>query len=135
MQTTSIRIPVRDAPKHGKPRVGDNYDRSDSEWDLPSQTEQYILFVLRGASGVYGLDIQRAFSESSEGQESISVGSLYSLLKRLRRKGLVDSFEGDSIGGGAKRHYYFLTERGETVVKSSENFIRRLREWLPEKNT
>jgi len=26
----------------------------------PSQTEQYILLVLQGSSGVYGLDIQRA---------------------------------------------------------------------------
>ena len=101
---------------------------------IPSQTEQYILLVLRGSLAVYGLDIQRAFSESSEGQESISVGSLYALLKRLKSKGLVDSFEGKSIGGGAKRQYYFLTEKGESVVKSSENFIRKLSEWNPENN-
>jgi DNA-binding PadR family transcriptional regulator len=101
---------------------------------FPSQTEQYILLVLRGASGVYGLDIQRAFSESSEGQESISVGSLYSLLKRLKSKGLVDSFQGNSISGGAKRQYYLLTEKGESVVKSSENFIRKLSEWTPKNN-
>jgi DNA-binding PadR family transcriptional regulator len=101
---------------------------------FPSQTEQYILLVLQGASGVYGLDIQRAFLESSGGQESISVGSLYALLKRLKSKELVDSFQGNSIGGGAKRQYYFLTEKGESVVKSSENFIRKLSEWTPKNN-
>ena len=101
---------------------------------LPSQTEQYILLVLQGNPGVYGLDNQRAVSESSKGQESISVGTLYVLLKRLKSKELVDSFQGKSVGGGAKRQYYFLTEKGESVVKSSENFIRKLSEWTPENN-
>ncbi|AOX04743.1 hypothetical protein BJP34_35685 (plasmid) [Moorena producens PAL-8-15-08-1] len=81
--------------------------------------------------GVYGLDIQRAFKECSGGNESISLGSLYSLLKRMRKKCYVKSCEGDSIGGGAKRQYYSLTERGEYVVKYADEFFARLRNWSP----
>lgn len=97
-------------------------------YELPSQTELLLLWVIQsaGRNGIYGLDIQRTISEASEGHESISVGSLYSLLKRLRERGYVDSREGEALGGGAKRRYYFLTDSGRSLMAFVNNFISRL---------
>ncbi|NES24738.1 MAG: PadR family transcriptional regulator [Symploca sp. SIO3E6] len=108
-------------------------DHKSTQPRIPPQTELLILWAIRksGSKGVYGLDIQRAFRECSGGSESISLGSLYSLLKRMRKKGYVESCEGDAIGGGAKRQYYSLTKAGESVVKYADDFFTRLREWSP----
>jgi DNA-binding PadR family transcriptional regulator len=100
---------------------------------LPAQTELLVLWAISntGDNGIYGLDIQRAIADCSGGNESISVGTLYSSLKRLRSRGFVTSVEGDPIAGGAKRQYYHLTESGRAVVNYSNNFISRLSAWIP----
>lgn len=102
--------------------------------ELPSQREVFILLSLRanGDEGVYGLDIQRGIEECSKGAIRLSNGSLYSLLKRLRNKKYLDSYEGDPLGGGAKRQYYFLTEAGQSLVHSIDNFLAQLKNWTPE---
>ena len=40
----------------------------------------------------------------------IGVGRLYLSLKRLRKKGLIDSVEGYEIAGGAHQQLYFVKE-------------------------
>jgi DNA-binding PadR family transcriptional regulator len=101
---------------------------------FPPQRELFILWALRksGRRGVYGLDIQRAIQECSGGTESVSHGSLYSLLKRLRDKEYISSYEGDALGGGAKRHYYYLTEKGAGVINTVDVLLDRLKNWHPE---
>lgn len=103
------------------------------KWDLPPQRELIILWVLQGTGrdGAYGIDIQRAVERCSQGKESFSPGSLYSLLKRLRSKGYIDSYEGNSIGGGARRQYYFLTESGTKLITEISQFIKNLQDWIP----
>ena len=127
-------IATNKAPPGSKPFEIGNRKNNEQIPKAPPQRELLILWTLRGtgASGIYGLDIQRAIEECSGGAESISHGSLYSLLKRLRRKGYIDSYEGDAIGGGAKRHYYFLTESGLATVNAIDKLYRDLKEWNPE---
>lgn len=100
----------------------------------PIQRELLILLSLRASkdNGVYGLDIQRAIQECSGGAITISHGSLYTLLKRLRAKKYINSYEGDALGGGAKRHYYYLTESGQSLVAASNAFFNNLQNWTPE---
>lgn len=102
---------------------------------LPAQTELLILWTISssGSRGVYGLDIQRAINECSMENECISVGTLYSSLKRLRSRGFITSVEGDPIAGGAKRQYYHLTSEGEAVVSYANGFISKLAAWVPER--
>ncbi|MEL6879053.1 MAG: PadR family transcriptional regulator [Cyanobacteria bacterium J06607_10] len=102
--------------------------------EVPVKRELLVLYSLSksGRSGVYGLDIQRAVEECSGGAVKISDGSLYSLLKRLRRKAYVDSYEGNAVSGGAKRHYYFLTDKGAALVNASNTFFDELQGWSPE---
>jgi hypothetical protein len=99
---------------------------------LPPLTELLVLWGIsnpnnnNNGTGIYGLDIQRAIADCSGGNESISVGTLYSSLKRLRSRGFVTSVEGDPIAGGAKRQYYHLTEAGKEIVVYANSFISRL---------
>lgn len=100
---------------------------------LPAQRELLFLWAIEGTGqhGCYGLDLQRALNECSGGSEQVSTGTLYSTLKKLKRKGWIDSFEGDALGGGAKRVYYFLTDDGVEVLKRVNTFLSKLRQWQP----
>lgn len=125
-------------PSLGKKQTNETNSEQVHRWKdqrLPAQTELLILWTISnsGSQGVYGLDIQRAIADCSRGNESISVGTLYSSLKRLRGRGFVTSVEGDPIAGGAKRQYYHLTEDGEAVVSYANNFISGLSAWVPER--
>lgn len=135
MSTLTTNRPARAAPVPLQNGEKNNEQKTEyKQWELLPQTELLILWAIRsaGSHGVYGLDIQRAIKESSDGHESVSTGSLYSLLKRLRRRGYVESREGDALGGGAKRQYYFLTDSGRSVLESIDFFFSRLQHWSPE---
>ena len=100
---------------------------------LPAQRELLFLWAIEGTgqSGCYGLDLQRSINDCSRGAEQVSTGTLYSTLKKLKRKGWIDSYEGDALGGGAKRVYYFLTDDGVELLERVNAFLSRLRQWQP----
>ena len=93
---------------------------------VPPRGELLILWALHGSGsdGVCGIDIQRAIAECSRGAETMSSGSLYSLLKRLKGKGYIKSYE-----SATKRHYYFLTAAGNNVMAFSNSVIAGLCGW------
>ena len=100
---------------------------------LPAQRELLFLWAIEGTGrgGCYGLDLQRAVNECSGESEQVSTGTLYSTLKKLKRKGWINSYEGDALGGGAKRVYYFLTDEGIEVLERVNAFLSKLRQWQP----
>ncbi|WP_244181493.1 PadR family transcriptional regulator [Streptomyces curacoi] len=49
---------------------------------------------------------------ADNGLDLVSEGSIYPLLARLEREGLVSSYRAPSASGGAPRKYYRLTEAG-----------------------
>ncbi|MEO0644792.1 MAG: PadR family transcriptional regulator [Cyanobacteria bacterium J06650_10] len=108
--------------------TGHAHDNKKAKWKFPPQRELWLLLALRGAGpeGAYGLAIKSKIEESSGGSETFSVGSLYTLLKRLRNKGYVDSYEGDSPGGGGTRQYYHLTEKGFETLRRVDDFLHCL---------
>ena len=110
-----------------------NNDENIQAARLPAQRELLFMWAIEGTGrkGCYGLDLQRAINECSGHSEQVSTGTLYSTLKKLKRKGWVNSYEGDALGGGAKRVYYFLTNEGEAVLKWVNNFVSELRKWQP----
>ena len=63
---------------------------------------------------------------SQAASRSASLGAIYAALDRAQRKGLTDSWLGESLPerGGRARRYYALTEEGETALSES----RRVRE-------
>ncbi|WP_241845176.1 PadR family transcriptional regulator [Streptomyces silvensis] len=68
------------------------------------------LLALIGERPRYGYEFVEALTES--GLDLVSEGSIYPLLARMERAGLVDSYRAPSAAGGAPRKYYRLTEAG-----------------------
>ncbi|QIB43608.1 PadR family transcriptional regulator [Streptomyces aureoverticillatus] len=68
------------------------------------------LLALIGERPRYGYEFVEALTES--GLDLVSEGSIYPLLARMERAGLVDSYRAPSAAGGAPRKYYRLTDAG-----------------------
>ena len=67
----------------------------------------------------YGYEMAQVLSQY--GFDAISEGTIYPLLLRMQREGLVTSVRKDSTAG-PKRKYYSLTNEGEQAL---DNFLKR----------
>ena len=76
--------------------------------------EYCVLALLRDRER-YGFELTRALSDA-DGLVT-SEGTVYPLLNRLRRDGLVDTFWQESTQGPPRR-YYRLTKSGRLAVKA-----------------
>jgi PadR family transcriptional regulator, regulatory protein PadR len=76
-------------------------------------TLQYCVLALLAADERYGFDLVRALAEV-DGMVT-SEGTIYPLLSRLRRDGLVESTWRESSTGPPRR-YYRLTARGRSAL-------------------
>ncbi|MFF8606933.1 PadR family transcriptional regulator [Streptomyces sp. NPDC015346] len=93
--------------------------------ELPGAGDQRRSQLLRGVLDLcllsliaerprYGYEFVEALTES--GLELVSEGSIYPLLARMERAGLVASYRAPSSSGGAPRKYYRLTEAGRAEL-------------------
>jgi PadR family transcriptional regulator PadR len=64
----------------------------------------------------YGLEIRKEIEETTRGRITLGVSTLYQLLRRLERRGLVKSRWEPSLSG-PPRAYYKLTAAGRDVVR------------------
>jgi PadR family transcriptional regulator, regulatory protein PadR len=101
--------------------------------DCPPTTprEQLILFSLRDRE-FYGLEVQRAIVECSGNKESLTLGTIYPILRSLENKGLITGRWGDEDSdtrAGARRRYYRLTELGFATVGSILDYHQKLLNW------
>ncbi|KUJ68125.1 DNA-binding protein [Streptomyces albus subsp. albus] len=62
----------------------------------------------------YGFEFTEALTGA--GLELVSEGSIYPLLARMERAGLVSSYRARSASGGPPRKYYRLTEAGSAEL-------------------
>src|SRR6266513_4344466 len=76
-------------------------------------TLQYCVLALRADDERYGFDLVRALA-AVDGMVT-SEGTIYPLLSRLRRDGLVESTWRESTSGPPRR-YYRLTEGGRAAL-------------------
>ena len=77
-----------------------------------------LLAIIKGKE-CYGYEMAERLSEYGFG--TISEGTIYPLLLRMQREGLVTSVRRDSIAG-PKRKYYSLTDDGQ---KALNDFLNR----------
>ncbi|WP_229818789.1 PadR family transcriptional regulator [Streptomyces lateritius] len=93
--------------------------------ELPGAGDQRRSQLLRGVLDLcllsliaerprYGYEFVEALTES--GLALVSEGSIYPLLARMERAGLVASYRAPSSSGGAPRKYYRLTEAGRAEL-------------------
>ena len=71
-----------------------------------------ILWLLKDQAG-YGYDIADRFETLTNGHISISFGTIYPMLRRLQKQGLVSSKKDES----SRRVYYTLMPKGEAILK------------------
>ncbi len=74
--------------------------------------EYCVLALLKAGEG-YGFDLARTLSETGI---IASEGTIYPLLSRLRREGMVTTVWRESELG-PKRRYYLLTDPGQRVLQ------------------
>ncbi|HEY3070116.1 MAG TPA: PadR family transcriptional regulator [Gaiellaceae bacterium] len=88
-------------------------------------TLQYCVLALLAKEERYGFDLVRALAEL-DGMVT-SEGTIYPLLSRLRRDGLVESTWQESPSGPPRR-YYRLTEAGRTSLEGFRLEWQRFRD-------
>ena len=101
--------------------------------DQISPIEEEVLCCLYSQE-LYGLQIVEAFNEVSQGKRRMSIGTLYPVLARLEKKGLLSSRMSSKpirSKGGARRKYFKITERGTYALSNAEAFRRSLTKWEP----
>ena len=87
-------------------------------------TLQYCVLALLEGEERYGFDLVRALAEI-DGMVT-SEGTIYPLLSRLRRDGLVESTRRESPSGPPRR-YYRITESGRTALAAFRQEWSRFR--------
>jgi PadR family transcriptional regulator, regulatory protein PadR len=87
-------------------------------------TLQYCVLALLDEDERYGFDLVRGLAET-DGMVT-SEGTIYPLLSRLRRDGLVESSWQESPAGPPRR-YYRLTDAGRAALEAFRLEWRRFR--------
>ena len=80
----------------------------------------------------YGLEIIEMVYDASDSHIEIQIGSLYPLLKRLKRTGLLETAkvtENLAVRGNHTRKYSQLTVSGQQALARAEQLRRNLRNW------
>lgn len=71
---------------------------------------------------MYGYEIAKTIKEKSNNLYEMGEGTLYSALKRLEKNEVLESYWGESDGGG-RRKYYRITDSGKKVLQE------KMKEW------
>ncbi|NKB86715.1 MAG: PadR family transcriptional regulator [Acidobacteria bacterium] len=104
-----------------------------SKGEYLGEFEIVILSTLqRLGDAAYGVTIRCAIDERTG--RSVSIGAIYATLRRLERKGLVNSRLGEPTAerGGRAKRFFALEAAGVEAVERSRAMFARLWEDLPE---
>jgi len=96
---------------------------------LPLSATDFQLLLSLTDGELHGYAISKSVRESSGGQVRIGLGSLYRVVARLLKSGLVEESESEetATGGGQTRRKYCLTALGRAVLRAE---VSRLSEAL-----
>ncbi|HYT78588.1 MAG TPA: PadR family transcriptional regulator [Actinomycetota bacterium] len=89
-------------------------------------TLEYCVLALLRSEERYGFDLVKALAAGGDGLVT-SEGTIYPLLTRLRRDGLVTTSWEESPSGPPRR-YYRLTPKGERALTEFVDEWRRFRD-------
>ncbi len=92
----------------------------DSSTFLPLSAAVFHVLVALAGTGLHGWGIMKEVSRSTDGAIELSPGTLYGLIKRLLRDGLIE--ESDQRPpmhwDDQRRRYYALTDLGRQVAEA-----------------
>jgi PadR family transcriptional regulator PadR len=83
---------------------------------------EFLLLQIIAAEKVYVADILRQLSETEFATQE---GTLYPLLSRMRREGLLD-YEWKESEAGPPRKYYQLTAKGREQLRETQEYWGRI---------
>ncbi len=81
-------------------------------------TLEFLILLIISRGEIYALDILKALKDVDM---IVVEGTLYPLLSRLKRDGLLDYSWKESTAG-PPRKYYSLTEKGTEVLKAVQDY-------------
>ena len=95
---------------------------------LPPQDLQLLLAV--AAQPLHGYAMMKAVEQQSGGALRVELGSLYRMIQRLERDGLIGQADSFEVGPspGRDRRYYAITALGRNVVAAELERLRRVLE-------
>ncbi len=94
---------------------------------MPGDFEKLILFaLLRLGEGAYGVAIRQEIADRTG--RAVSIGSIYTALHRLEKRGLVKAWMGEPTAtrGGRRKRHYKLLPAGARSLSDSYNALRRM---------
>lgn len=83
---------------------------------------EYLILKIVSADKVYAADILRRLSDTDFATQE---GTLYPLLSKMRRDGLLD-YEWQESDAGPPRKYYELTAKGKTQLGELNDYWKNL---------
>lgn len=86
-----------------------------SEAELKKGSAETLILALLSEQALHGYGIAKRIEEKSGGVLQFHVTSLYPILYRLEREGLLKS-DWQQPEGGRRRKYYELTSDGEALL-------------------
>ena len=98
------------------------------------ELEQLLLMALLQRGGeASGIDLRAEVQERTGRQ--VLPGAIYTIMERLRERGLVTSFTGDSTParGGRRRKYYQMTPSGEIHLARAYRQVDAMADGLRER--
>ena len=119
-------------------------DPTDLHSHLPLSPTDFHLLLVLAEEDLYGYAIMKEVEEQSGGALTPEIGSLYRMIGRLVRAGLVEDLgnrvpdPSDAQGRGRPRRYYRITQLGREVVMAEAVRLRDVlglaaaRDLLPE---
>jgi PadR family transcriptional regulator, regulatory protein PadR len=98
--------------------------------------EEIVLMALRRQS-YYGYELMNELLAISGSEIDLGPGTIYPLLIRLEKAGLIKCYKvNDSSGrrGGHSKKNYQLTDRGEEMLYRKQNLLSRVKAWSDDKS-
>jgi transcriptional regulator len=94
-----------------------------NDTELKKGSAETLILALLSEQQLHGYGIAKRIEEKSEGALQFHVTSLYPILYRLERQGLVQS-NWQQPEGGRRRRYYELTPAGEAMLRERRSSWR-----------
>lgn len=97
--------------------------------DLRKGSTQVLVLSLLAEEPMYGYQIAKELERRSEGYFDFKEGTLYPLLHRMEKEGLVRG-EWQVVEKGPSRKYYSITPEGRKVLEESAAEWTTFSQWL-----
>ncbi len=82
----------------------------------------FIILTLLNEQERYGYEMCKIVQERTNGRRELKEGTLYPLLREMRKKGLIEKSK-SIVESGPKRKYYRLTRRGKDILESEKKSL------------